>query len=173
MKNIKSITLCCKLKLQFYNYSTFGYLWKSNNFHYWMITIKQFEAKCNCMVWGMLWCCRIYLPSAGSICSEIMTIVEGHMEDNFEHVSKAKIRALPVPTVFYSHNPPLKQDRSKTNFSPDTSQTHTSHPQQFLSVRFQSCSQMSERYRDSLRPQAMKITCLVASQFKPSKSECQ
>ena len=34
---------------------------------------------------------------------------------------------------------------------------------------------MSERYRDSLLPQAMTFTCLVALQFKHkhSKSQCQ
>ena len=95
-------------------------------------------------------------------------------EEKLWNFWKAIIRALTVQTAFYSPIPPLKQDRSKTNYGPDTSQAHISQTEQFLSVRFESRIPKSERYRDSLRPQEMKFTCLVELQIKhkPSKSEC-
>ena len=87
---------------------------------------------------------------------------------------KPKLELYLFKQYFTPPTPPLKQDRSKTNFRPDTSQAHPSYPQQSLSVRFKLCGPMSNRYHDPLQPQAMRFTCLLAFKVKhePSKSEC-
>jgi len=72
---------------------------------------------------------------------------------------------------------PLKQDESKTNLGPDTSQAHPSYPQQFLSVNVSNrAAQCQTNIVTHYGPQApTRFTCHVEVQFEhePSKSECR
>ena len=78
---------------------------------------------------------------------------------------------------FTPPTPPLKQDESKTNLDPDTSQTHPSYAQQFLSVNVSNhAAQCQTDIVTRYGPQApTRFTCPVELQFEhePSISECR
>jgi len=116
------------------------------------------------------------LQCAVLICCNALTTAKAKQKSYYELVSTVKIRTLPVPILSHSHHSTPEKRRQKnqlqSSYLPSTPIIHSTVP---FHTCFKSCSQMSDRYRDPLWPQATRFTCLVALKFKhkPFKSECQ